>query len=187
MGEEVLGQLHQAVEIAVGDLGLDHPELGEMAAGLRFFRAEGRAEAVDLAQRQRRGLDVELAGLGEEGGIAEVVDRKQRRCAFAGRRREDGRIGADEAVVVKILRGGAHDLGADAQDGGLARRAHPEMAVLHQEIDAVLLERDRIRVGLGNALDDLDIFDVELEAARRALVGANLAGDDDATTPASGL
>ena len=184
VGEEVFGQLQQAVEIAEGDFRLDHPELGQMAAGLRFFRAEGRAEAVDLAQRERRGLDVKLAGLGEKRRIAEVVDREERRGAFAGRRCEDGRIGADEAVVVKVLRRRAHDLGANAQDGGLARRAHPEMAMLHQEVDAVLLERDGVGVGLGDALDDLDVFDIELEAAGRALVGANFAGDDDDWTPA---
>ena len=50
-----------------GDLGLDHPELGEVAARLRLLRAEGRAEAVDLAQRERGGFDVELAGLREVG------------------------------------------------------------------------------------------------------------------------
>jgi hypothetical protein len=68
VGEEVFGEFEQAVEVAVGDFGLDHPELGEVAAGLGFFRAEGGAEAVDLAEREGGGLDVKLAGLGEEGG-----------------------------------------------------------------------------------------------------------------------
>ena len=54
------------------------------------------------------------------------------------------------------------------------------MAVLHQEVDAVLLERDGVGIGLGHALDDLEVFDVELISARRALVGAHLAGDNDA-------
>ncbi len=56
VGEEVFGELQQAVEIAVGDFGLDHPELGEVAAGLGFFGAEGGAEAVDLAESERGGL-----------------------------------------------------------------------------------------------------------------------------------
>ena len=155
MGEEVFGELEQAVEVHVGDFGLDHPELGEVAAGLGFFGAEGGAEAVDLAQGEGGGLDVELAGLGEVGRVAEVVDGKERGGAFAGGGREDGRVGADEAVGVKVLRGGAHDLGADAEDGGLARSADPEMAMLHEEVDAVLLERDGVGVGLGDALDDL--------------------------------
>ena len=50
----------------IGHLRLDHPELGQVAAGLRLFRAEGRAEAVDLAQRQSRGLDIKLAGLRQD-------------------------------------------------------------------------------------------------------------------------
>ena len=83
-------------------------------------------------------------------------------------------------LVSKYSGRGAHDVGADAEDGGLARRADPEVAVLHEEVDAVLFEGDGVGVGLGNALHDLDVFDVELEAAGGALVGADLAGDDDA-------
>ncbi len=52
--------------------------------------------------------------------------------------------------------------------------------MLHEELDAVLFERDRVGVGLGDALDDLDVFDIELEAAGGAFVGADFAGDDDA-------
>ncbi len=178
--DEVLGQFHQAVEIAVGNFRLDHPELGEVAAGLRFFGAEGRPEAVDLAQRQRGRLDIELARLGEKRGIAEVVDREEGRGALAGCGRQDGRIGADESVAVEVLLRRAHDLGANAQNGRLARRAHPQVAALHEEIDAVFFGRDGIRVGLRHALDDLDIFDIEFKAAGRAFVGAHFAGDDDA-------
>ena len=83
-------------------------------------------------------------------------------------------------LLSKYSGGRAHDLGPDAEDGGLARGADPEMAMLHEEVDAVLLEGDGVGVGLGDALDDLDVFDVELEAAGGALVGADFAGDDDA-------
>ena len=72
--EEGLGERHEAVEVEIGDLGLDHPELGEVAAGLGFFGAEGGAEAVDFAESQGGGFDVELAGLREVGlVVAEVV------------------------------------------------------------------------------------------------------------------
>ena len=53
------------------------------------------------------------------------------------------------------------------------------MAVLHEEVDAVLFERDGVGRVVGDALDDLDVFDVELEAGGGAGVGADLAGDDD--------
>ncbi len=49
MGDEAFGEVHEAVELEEGDLGFDHPELGEVAAGLGFFGAEGGAEAVDLS------------------------------------------------------------------------------------------------------------------------------------------
>ena len=150
VGEEGFGEVHEAVEVHEGDLGLDHPELGEVAAGLRFFCAEGGAEAVDLAEGERGGFDVELAGLGEEGGVAEVVELEEGAGAFAGGGREDGRIGADEAVGVEVLLRGAHDGGADAEDGGLARGADPEVAMLHEEVGAVFFGRDGVgRVGRG--------------------------------------
>ena len=140
VGEEGFGEVHEAVEVEVGDFGFDHPELGEVAAGLGFFGAEGGAEAVDLAEREGGGFDVELAGLGEVGlVVVEVVHLEELGGAFAGVGREDGRVGADEAVGVEVLGCGAHDGGADAEDGGLARGAEPEVAMLHEEVDAVLL------------------------------------------------
>ncbi len=82
--------------------------------------------------------------------------------------------------LVEEIAGGVDDFGAHAQDRRLALRAQPEVAVLHQEVGAVLFGRDRIGVGLGHALHDLDVRDVEFVAAGGALVGADFAFDDDA-------
>ncbi len=57
-----------------------------------------------------------------------------------------------------------------------SRGPEPEMAVLHQERGAVLLERDRV---LGGDLDDLDLLHGQLEAARGPLVLADSAPDDN--------
>ena len=54
------------------------------------------------------------------------------------------------------------------------------MAMLHEEVDAVILEADRVGIGLGNALHHFDVLHIQLKAARGALIGADLAGDDDA-------
>jgi hypothetical protein len=47
-------------EVGKGDLRLDHPELGEVAAGVRVLGAEGRPEGVDLGECQAVGFDIEL-------------------------------------------------------------------------------------------------------------------------------
>ena len=52
--------MHIVREVGKRDLRLDHPELGEVAAGIRVLRAEGRPEGVDIGQCQAIGLDVEL-------------------------------------------------------------------------------------------------------------------------------
>ncbi len=167
VGDVGFGEVEEAVEFEEGYFGFDHPELGEVAAGLGFFGAEGGAEAVDLAEGEGGGFDVELAGLGEVGlVVVEVVHLEELAGSFAGVGGEDGWVGADEAVGVEVLGCGAHDGGADAEDGGLARGAEPEVAVLHEEVDAVLFEGDGEGGFFGDALEDFDVFYVELVAAR---------------------
>src|SRR5207253_1348158 len=63
--DELLSQRLQSVEVEEGHLGLDHPELHQMAARLRLLRAERGAEAVDLPERRGRRLEIQLAGLRE--------------------------------------------------------------------------------------------------------------------------
>ena len=41
--EEIFGEVGVVVEIGEGDLGLDHPELGEVAGRVRILGAERRA------------------------------------------------------------------------------------------------------------------------------------------------
>src|SRR5579859_8051152 len=54
------------------------------------------------------------------------------------------------------------------------------MAALHEEVDAMLLRRDRIGIVFWHALDDLDLLHIELVAARSPLVCPDLACDDNA-------
>ncbi len=74
---------------------------------------------------------------------------------------------------VEVLGGRTHDRGADAEDGGLARGADPEVAMLHEEVDAVFLAGDGVGGVVGDALGDVDGKDVELDAGGSAGVGAD--------------
>ena len=74
--QELLGERHVAVEVAEGHLRLDHPELGEVARRVRVLGAERRAEGVDVAEREREDLALELPAHGEVGGLAEEVLRE---------------------------------------------------------------------------------------------------------------
>ena len=53
------------------------------------------------------------------------------------------------------------------------------MPPLHEELDAMLLGRDRIRIVLWHTLDNLNLLDIQLKPALRPLIRADLAGDDD--------
>jgi hypothetical protein len=138
--DEAFGEGFNVFERGVSHFRLDHPELGEVAPGLRLFGAEGGAEAVDFAEGHGVGFVVELPGLGEiDLFVLEVVDLEQGGGAFAGGGGEDGAVDEGEAVVVEIVAGGFDDLVAHLADGVLAAGAEPEVAVVHQEVDAVFL------------------------------------------------
>ncbi len=173
--DQLLGEIHVAGEVHECDLRLEHPELHQVPPGLRLLGAERRPEAIHLAEREGAGLEVELAALREIRVLVEVRRLEQRRGALARRRRQDRRIEQHEAALIEELAAGAHHLAADAQDGVLAGGAQPEMAMIEQERDAVLLRRDRV---LRRLVQHLELGDAELVAERGAIVLAHGAGDD---------
>jgi hypothetical protein len=83
-------------------------------------------------------------------------------------------------VVVKIIAGGLDDLRADTQNRRLPWCTNPQMPVLHEEFDPVLLERDGKRSLFAHTLKHLNIIDIQLEAAGGALIRSHTAGHDDA-------
>jgi hypothetical protein len=119
--QERLGQVGVGREVGERDLGLDHPELGEVAPGVGVLGAEGRPEGVDLAHRHAIGLDVELARHRQVGLLAEEVlvpvdaagggprrvggvegrDPEHLAGALGVRRRDDRRMDPEEALLVE--------------------------------------------------------------------------------------
>ncbi len=179
MADELLDDLHVLVQLGERHLRLHHPELHGVAAGVRLLGAEGGAEAVDATERADGCLAVELAGLRQIGRFLEVLGREQVGRALGRRRRDDRRVHQHEALVVQPVADRADQRGARAQDGGLARVAQPEVAVVEQKVAAVLaaVAFGRQRVGIVGAADNLERIGVQLKAARRALFGPQRAGD----------
>ena len=119
-----------------------------MAPGLGFFRPEGGAEAIDPAQGHGRGLQIELAALGEIGlAPVQVVGLEEAGGAFAGGGGEDGGVHQDEAPVMEKIPAGPADLVPDPEDGLLPGRPEPEVPAVHQEGHAVLLGGDGVILG----------------------------------------
>src|SRR5262245_22507262 len=119
-----------------------------MAPGLGFFGAKRWAEAVDLPEGERPRLGIELSALGQiRLALAEVVELEQVAGAFARGRCQNRRIEEHEPALVKEVAAGLNHLAADSQDRVLARRAHPEVALVQQKRDAVFLGCYRIVAG----------------------------------------
>jgi hypothetical protein len=167
---EVLGKLAETLELEEGDLRLDHPELGQVAPRFRLLRAEGRPEAVHLAERRGRGLQVQLPRLREIGLVPEVVRLEERRGPLDRGARQDRRVDPHVLALVKEVRDRLLHLRTDPQHRVLLRGAHPEVPEVHQEVDPVLLGRDRV---LRRFAQDADRDAAHLEAARRAFFLAN--------------
>src|SRR5262249_16060343 len=109
-------------EVGECDFRLDHPELGEVAAGVRVLCPERWPERVDLGEREAVRLHVELARHGQEGLAAEEVLREVYRAL-----RRAGQGGEIERGYPKQR---ARPLGVGRGDD---RRIHPEKAVLVEE------------------------------------------------------
>jgi len=171
VAEHLLLNPHVLFQVAEGHLGLHHPELHQVAPGLGLLGPEGGAEAVDLPEGHGVGLVVELTALGQVGLVAEVTGLEEGGRALAGTGRQDRTVHAQEALVIQPFGDRAHDLGADAQDRVLARRADPQVAMVHQEVGPVLLGRDGVFLGL---LDHLQSADGQLIAAWSARILADL-------------
>ena len=175
--EEVLGELGVVGEIGERDLGLDHPELGEVAARVRVLGAERRAERVDLAQRQAVRLDVELARHGQARFACRRSPCRSRPCRracaagsrgrasrpgtsapapSASRRRDDRRVDPEEAVLVEEAVHRHRERVAHARDRAEDVRARPQVRDLAQVLQRVPLRLHRVGVGVVDPADDLD-------------------------------
>ena len=102
--DQAFAEVHHVLVSCIGDLGLDHPEFGQVTAGLGFLRAKRRAEGVGFAKRRSGRFVIKLAGLGQiRLVVAKIIDLEQCRRAFARRRRKDRRVGKRKSVIVKII------------------------------------------------------------------------------------
>src|SRR5271163_2761551 len=59
--------------------------------------------------------------------------------------------------------------------------SEPKMAMIHQEVDAVIFGRDRVWMLLGNVLQDACVFHIEFVSTGGTLLGPNLPADNDRT------
>src|SRR5207237_7451231 len=98
-----------------------------MPARLRFLGAERRSEAIDLAERGRRGFDVELPRLRQIGlAQIEVVDRKERARVLADRSGENWRVDQRELPLVEKVADRLDDFMTHPRDRHLLLRAQPQ-------------------------------------------------------------
>src|SRR3954465_9074652 len=102
-----------------------------MAAGLGLLRPEGRAEAIDLAQRRCRRLHVELTGLRQiRLAEIEVLRGKEIAGLLTDGSGKDRRVDQDKVTFVEEVADGLNHLVADPGNGHLTPAPEPEVSML---------------------------------------------------------
>ena len=134
----LLRQIHDVVQVGKGHLRFDHPELRQVAACFRLFGPESGTETVGLSHRHAGCLVVKLAALGQVGFFLKVVEPKEGRCPFAGRRGDDGSVDQSKTAVIQEVPAGFDYLAADSQDRMLACGTEPQVSVVHQKRGSML-------------------------------------------------
>ena len=146
------------MQVAERHLRLDHVELGEVARRVRVLGAEGRAEGVDVGEREREDLRFQLPADREVGGLAEEVlreigpalprlergDLEHAARALGVRRRDHRRVHVEEAALLEELVDRDRQRIAHPEDRAERVRARPQMADLAQGLERVLLLLQRI-------------------------------------------
>ena len=125
-------------------LGFDHPELGQMTTRLRFLGAKRGTERVNTTECSGERFTIQLTGLREIGAAFVEILGAEQSGALTDGGGQDRRVAMNEVARVKEIVDRLLDLMPHTHQRHLARRAQPEVPVVHQEIDAVLLWLDRI-------------------------------------------
>ena len=168
---QAFGEIHVALQVHEGGLGFDHPELREVARGIAVLRAEGGAEGVDLAQGQCREFRLQLSAYGEARFATEEVllevhltcvgqrwllrvehahaEHLTRPLGIAGG--DDGRVEVVVAKPIEILVDAEAHLVSHAEHRTVRVGAEPQMRLLPEEFQRVLLRLDRIGGGIAVA------------------------------------
>src|SRR5262249_52607054 len=142
----------------------DHPEFRGVARGVGVFGAEGRAERVDVAQRRREDLRLELAADREKRFFAEEILRAVDTLVLAARwifeierrhtehvaralgvpRGDDRRVHVDEILALEKLVDGEREPRTHAEDGAEQIRARTEVRDLAEKLQRVAFFLERV-------------------------------------------
>ena len=196
--DKLLGQVHVVGDVVKGHLGLNHPELAQVALGIGVLGAESGAEGIYLADGGGAELALELAADGERGGLAEevaaVVDGAVVGAGHVGEgqgghlehgsgslavaRGDERGVEVVEALVLEEAVHGVGQGAADAQDGAEGIGARAQVGYLAQELERVAFLLQGILVGIGGAVD-LEGVGLYLDRLAAALRLHEPAGDVD--------
>ena len=161
---EFLGERHVAIEIAERDLGLDHPKFRGVAGRMGVLRTERGAERVNVGERRRENLRLQLATHSEKGLLRKKVFRDVNRAIFRHRRmreverrhakhiaralgvarRDDRRVHAQKIPFLEKLVHRVGEAAAHTKDRAEEIRTRPQVRDLAEELQRVAFFLERV-------------------------------------------
>ena len=145
VAHELFLEPHVGVRVVERNLGLDHPEFGEMAPGLRLLGAKGGTEAVDLAVGRGSGFHVELSGLSQVGvPEIEVLRGKEIAGFLADGSGQDWGVDQNEVTLVEEVSDRLDHLVAHPGHCRLTAGSEPQVSMLEEESRPMLFRSDRV-------------------------------------------
>ena len=202
--QKALRQIGVGGQIGEGDLGLDHPELGQVPAGVAVLGAEGGTKRVDLGQCQAVGLHIQLTAHGEKGlSGEEILSEVDLARAVAGKvgevegtdpehlagpltvaGRDDGRVDPEESLLVKEPVNGNAQAVPHAGHGSEGVGPRAEVGHLAQVLEGVTLLLDGVGLRVVHPAHHLDARGGELDRLALSLAGHDGADHRDGAASA---
>ena len=150
-----------------------------MTAGLALLCPERRAKTIDLTKCVDGSLVVQLPGLSQIDRLPKIVYFEQSRRSLTGGWCQDGSGHLHIAIGVQPVADGTHHGGPNPKQRPLLFAADPEMAMLHQELNAVFLGRDGILLRRLHYFKPGHVQFVTARHAGGAWLGLHPASEDD--------
>ena len=184
--QEILSELHIVHQVVERNLRLDHPELSQVARGVRILSTESGTEGVDLTHRQSTQLTLQLTRYGQVARLAEEVLRVVHRtllvtrnvvqvhcgyvehcaCTLAVRAGDQRCMQIEEASIIEVLMNCVSHCVADTQNCTEGVGTGTQVSDLAQEFERVTLLLQGIsRISL---TVNLDLRSLNLNGLARA-------------------
>src|SRR6266567_7334830 len=171
IGEHLLLNLDNSIQITPRRLSLDMPVLGQMSTSPRLFSSKRRRDRIDAANARNQRLSIELPALSKVRFFLEILHLKQSSTSLNSSRCEDGNLYLQEATRVKPGPRRRQNRGTYLQNSPHLIATDKQMALIEEKLWTMKLLRNRKLVQ--RRILNLASYNLNLPPSRRTRIKSN--------------